>query len=202
MARPRTFDEDDVLERALQAFWARGYEGTSMADIEEATGLGRASIYAAFGDKEGLFVKVLERFMRRYDPLADALGSGPSVRQAFEQAREVWFGLNCSGPGPKGCLMQLASQSGATELPRVQAALGENVARTEAMVMRALERAKAAGELPPSASPTLLARFFSVGLQGLSSAARGGMSKRELRPVAHMLVQSIFGPPPSSSLSR
>lgn len=192
MARPREFDEAEVLDAALKVFWAKGYEATSLADIEEATGLGRASLYAAFDDKEGLFTKVLERFDRRYDGLDAILASGPTVRAGFERLFDEWFKLNCTGDGPRGCLMQLAAQTGGGDLPKVKALIGEATARTEGSFRAALDRAKASGELPPGANTKMLARYVAVGMQGLSSAARAGLGKRDLRPIAARLVASTF----------
>ena len=192
MARPREFEEAEVLDRAVALFRQRGYDATSLADIEVATGLGRASLYAAFGDKEGLFVKALGRFSERYERHADVLAAAPTVREGFERLFALWFDDNCAADGPRGCLLQQAASTGGCGLPRVQTLLEEATAETEKVFRRAFERARASGEVSAHASPRLLARFVLVGLQGLSSASRAGLSRRELEPVAAMLIDRAF----------
>lgn len=193
MARPREFDEGEVLDKAVALFWDRGYDATSLADIEAATGLGRASLYAAFGDKEGLFVKSLERFRRRYDSYADRLASAPSVREGFERVFDMWFETNLHARGPQGCMLQQVATTGTSGIPRAKALVDETMHATEALFRRALERARATGELPEGRSPKLLARFLSVGVQGMSSAARAGLTRRDLEPISKLLLGAVFG---------
>lgn len=192
MARPREFDEDEVLDKAMLLFWERGYERTSLGDIEAATGLGRASLYAAFGDKEGLFVKVLARFAARYDDLAEILAQHPTVREGFEDLFDRWFSMNCASSGPRGCMLSLASATGALELERASEVVATTSRALEGVFKAALERAQRNGELGPGASPTVLARYLAVSLQGLSSSARGGLSRRQLEPVAGLVLGAVF----------
>ncbi len=194
MARPREFDEEDVLDKAMTLFWERGYAGTSLGEIEAATRLGRASLYAAFGDKEGLFVKVLERFAARYDSFAEILAEHEGARRGFEALFDRWFELICASSGPRGCLMQMATTTGALELERAAEVLTASGRATEAVFKSALERAQRNGELPEGASPTLLARYLVVSAQGLSSSARSGLSRRQLEPVVALILSTVFGP--------
>src|SRR5215470_3064206 len=105
MGRPREFDVDQALERALQVFWRKGYEGASLPDLTEAMGINRPSLYAAFGNKEGLFRAVVERYVE---------GAASCVRQALEQstARAVAEALLAAtidvvtdSKNPRGCLL-------------------------------------------------------------------------------------------------
>jgi AcrR family transcriptional regulator len=194
MARPREFDEDEVLDRALTLFWERGYDSASLAELEEATGLSRPSIYAAFGDKEGLFLRALQRYQTRYQNFSDLLEGGPTVRAGFERLLDAWFCATAASSGPKGCMVHLASLSSAIELPAVQSLVVASGKNMEQIFRKALERAQASGELVPGGSPALLARYFSVGIQGLSSSARSGATRRELKPVADLLLATLFGP--------
>jgi AcrR family transcriptional regulator len=195
MARPREFDEDEVLARAMMLFWEKGYESTSLGDLEAATRLSRPSLYAAFGDKEGLFLKVLQRFATRYAGYDELLSSAPSVRAGFEQLFESWLEENCRSSGPRGCLFQLAQSTGGPALPRASKVLAEGTAATEAMFRRAVERAHRSRELV-GGSPTAQARTLYVGLHGLSAATRFGYSRRELEPVIKLLLDGVFGPNP------
>ena len=86
MGRPREFDEDGVLERALHVFWRLGYEATSVTDLMEATGLAKGSLYKAFGDKRSLFLKALDRYLERgRDALRHTLTDAPTVREGLER---------------------------------------------------------------------------------------------------------------------
>lgn len=194
MARPREFDEEEVLDKAMTLFWERGYASTSLGEIEAATRLGRASLYAAFGDKEGLFVKVLERFAARYDAFAEILSEHTDVRSGFEALFDRWFELNCASAGPRGCLLQMAASTGALELDRAAEVLTASARVTEAVFKSALERGQKNGELPEGASPTVLARYLMVSAQGLSSSVRIGLSRRQLEPVVSLVLNTVFGP--------
>jgi TetR/AcrR family transcriptional regulator, transcriptional repressor for nem operon len=105
MARPRSFDPDEVLDLARDVFWKNGFQGTSLDDITAATGLSKPSLYAAFGDKNALFLNVLERYHARIVAHAEnVINDGPSARDAIQR----WltgFVPRCSGvKGSRGCL--------------------------------------------------------------------------------------------------
>jgi AcrR family transcriptional regulator len=193
MARPRAFDEEIVLDRALHAFWQHGFEGTSIADLEQATGLVRTSLYAAFGDKEQLFGKVLARFQGRYDAFIRDLLEGEPVRAGFEVGFQRWLGLNCQGAGPRGCLVQLAVATGGADLPQVQAILKESTVAMQRAVGSALLRARERGELVNPGEIEALTGYVLVSIQGLSSAARAGSSRAELESVIRVVLDSLFG---------
>jgi AcrR family transcriptional regulator len=105
MARPRSFDPDEALDAARDVFWQKGFQGTSLDDITAATGLAKPSLYAAFGDKNALFLKVLDRYHARIVANAERiLQDGPSARDAIERWLKGFVPL-CSGiKGSRGCL--------------------------------------------------------------------------------------------------
>src|SRR5688572_25049598 len=105
MARPRQFDESSVLDRALDLFWSKGYEATSVQDLVDATGLGRASLYGAFGDKEQLFNRVLSHYMARVAEEMSALDAEPSAARALERLFTGWLSFTCPKSGPRGCFL-------------------------------------------------------------------------------------------------
>ncbi|MFB7667412.1 TetR/AcrR family transcriptional regulator [Kitasatospora sp. NPDC056138] len=167
MGRPRTFDEEAILDRAMLLFWRKGYEATSMNDLVEELRLGRGSIYAAFGDKHQLFVRALGRYLGRQ---ADLLTSALDDRQpALPQLRHLFETLlqsdsACSGAG---CF----SVNSIAELLPGDAAVAE-LARTglrsaEDAFTAQLERARAAGELTAAVSPRNAARLLLAQVQGL-----------------------------------
>lgn len=116
MARPRSFDPDEVLDLARDVFWQKGFQGTSLDDITAATGLTKPSLYAAFGDKNALFLKVLARYHAYIVGKAElVINDGPSAREAIER----WltgFVPRCSGvKGSRGCLSVNTSVDGVAE---------------------------------------------------------------------------------------
>lgn len=100
MARPREFEEGEVLDRALHAFWSKGYEGTSVQDLVDETGLGRASLYGAFGDKEQLFKRVLAHYVERAGAEMSTLEDEPSALLALERLFTSWLSVTCPRADP------------------------------------------------------------------------------------------------------
>ena len=121
MARPRSFNPDEALDLARDVFWRKGFQGTSLDDITAATGLVKPSLYAAFGDKNALFLKVLDRYHERIIANAEpVLNDGPSARDAIER----WltgFVPFCSGVrGSRGCLSINTAADGASEQKEIR----------------------------------------------------------------------------------
>src|SRR3981189_2889346 len=121
MARPRSFDPDEVLDLARDVFWRKGFQGTSLDDVTAATGLAKPSLYAAFGDKNALFLKVLDRYHRRIVANAErVLKEGPSAREAVERWATGFVPV-CSGvKGSRGCLSVNTAAEGATDQKEVR----------------------------------------------------------------------------------
>ena len=167
MARPRTFDEDAILDRAMLLFWRKGYEATALSDLVEELGLGRGSIYAAFGDKHRLFVRALTRYLAHQDTLlATALDDeGP----ALAQLRAVLDRLLAADAacGNAGCF---SVNSIAELLPHDEevARLARRSLRTaEEAFTRQLERAARDGDLSTTITPAQGAQLLITLVQGL-----------------------------------
>ena len=180
--RPRAFDPDTALERAMHVFWAKGYEGAALSDLTRAMRINRPSLYAAFGNKEQLFHKVLDRYAS--GPLAyfDKALDAPKARDVIEQ---VLFGaarMTGDPRFPAGCLMvQGALACGDTSIRN------EVVARraaSEAMLRRRLQRAKREGDLPRNADPAELACYVMTVVRGMAVQSASGASPDQLRRVA------------------
>ncbi|MEV6369089.1 TetR/AcrR family transcriptional regulator [Micromonospora musae] len=187
--RPRSFDSDVALDRALEVFWRQGYEGTAISDLTKAMGINNApSLYNAFGSKEQLFVKVLDRY---------AEGPARYIREAFDQptARAAVEALlhgaadATTDPGhPRGCI---TVQGGLACSPGAETARDELTARRaagEAALRERLQRAGAEGEIPASADPERLARYFSAIYQGIAVQAAGGATREQLHEVVDMAM--------------
>jgi AcrR family transcriptional regulator len=179
MARPREFDVEKVLERALATFWEHGYEGTSIDDLVAATGIGRASLYGAFGDKEQIFAKALERY---YAMVGDAMEEGkdePSARVALERLFRAFLAKSLPKSGPRGCFL-LSSAVGGDAPSLAREAYSEHTGRLERALEALVRRGQESGELSQAADAPSLARMLAVLLQGMAAGARAGRTKAQL----------------------
>ncbi|MGW0531864.1 TetR/AcrR family transcriptional regulator [Streptomyces sp. NPDC003032] len=169
MARTKEFDPDAALQSALELFWRRGYEATSMADLVEALGIGRASIYATFGNKHDLYLKALERYAETQNPrlLAALSQPGPALPAVREVVRRFGGEATSEEDRHSGCFItNTAAELG----PHDDAALRRverNWEHIETLLHSALVRARAQGELPEDRDPLTLARMLLVLMQGL-----------------------------------
>lgn len=182
--RPRGFDRDAVLDRALELFWARGYEGTSVADLTEAMGITPPSLYAAFGSKAELYGAALERYQQRYGSCTrEALEQEPTAKAAVARilghaAREF-----ASREHPAGCMLSLGAVACAPEHKLVAEAVAAMRASMISALKQRLDRAVAEGELPEDADTAGLARFVGALLQGMSVQARDGADEAALQAI-------------------
>ncbi len=197
MGRPREFDLDDALDRALHAFWRKGYEGTSIAELTEAMGITRPSLYAAFGNKEELFRKALDKYID---------GPGGYVKHALAQktAREVVEKLlhgtadAVTDPTcPSGCLAVQGALTCSDTSQSVKEELMARRAKGEENLRVRLRQALADNDLPPDADPVDLARYISIVLQGMAVQAVGGASRDDLKKIADMVLKTW--PPQANS---
>ncbi len=168
MARTREFDTDRALERALQVFWCQGYEGTSIEDVVQATGVQRGSLYAAFGSKEGLYHAVLDRYREQLAaPLLDALAGGADVRSLV---RGVLLGMvdeAVDDEHRRGCLMVNAATQRLAADEGVARRVRDTVGAMEDALAGALAAAQAQGQIARDADPRALARFLVLTVQGV-----------------------------------
>lgn len=179
MARPREFDEDEVLDRALATFWEHGYEGTSIDDLVGGTGLGRASLYGAFGDKESLFTKALARYCTRMDRSLETTASEPTARAALERLFRDMLVSSVPKSGPRGCFL-LCTAVGGDAPSAVKASYAEYAGRLEKVLTSVVRRGQESGEFRRTADPKSVARMLVTLLQGLAATARAGHSKAYL----------------------
>jgi AcrR family transcriptional regulator len=188
--RPRGFDADDALERAIRVFWAQGFDGASLADLTKAMGITRTSMYAAFGNKDELFRLALERYT---EDTAEYRARTVQLPTAREVADAFLAGVvhASTRPGhPTGCLgVQGALAAGAT----ARTARDALVAWREAGVSLLIERFQQAhdeGDLPPDTDPALLARYLMTVANGIAVQASTGAAREELQQVADAALRS------------
>lgn len=191
--RPRTFDTDVALDAALHLFWRHGYEGTSLSALTEAMGVNVPSLYAAFGNKQSLFKKAVDRYIQ--NPacyLGRALGE-PTARAVAERLLHGAIAMTMDSKNPDGCLLVHGAlvTSPAGEVARDE--LAKRRTAGEAHVRKRFERAVAEGDLPRDADPIKLARFLMTVVWGMSVQAAGGATRQQLKDIAEMALRAWPG---------
>jgi AcrR family transcriptional regulator len=188
LGRPREFDTDLALDRALEVFRRTGYEGASIADLTEAMGINAPSLYAAFGNKEALFRKTLDRYTEKLHYWTEALAK-PTARQVAEHLFYSTTDFMTDECAPRGCLFVRGALSCGESTESIRAELDARRVAAEAGLRERFERAKAAGELP-DCDPGDLARYVMTVLEGITLRAAGGAQREELRKVADMALRA------------
>jgi TetR/AcrR family transcriptional repressor of nem operon len=168
MSRPKEFDPQQALEAAMQAFWEHGYEATSLQVLVERTGVQKASLYATFGDKRALFLKVLTHYQALgLARTISALEAGPSPLAALREHVRCLVQGSCSKKGPRGCLWIKSALERAPHDPEVAQLMQGHMRRVERAFREVLLRAQAAGELSANADVEAKARALYSALLGL-----------------------------------
>ncbi|AQZ63601.1 Transcriptional regulator, TetR family [[Actinomadura] parvosata subsp. kistnae] len=183
--RPRTFDPDAALRTALDLFWERGYEGTSLSDLAQAMGIASASIYACFGTKEELFRKVMALYgTTSGEPPRRALREQPTARAAIHAMLRATADEITRSDAPHYCMLILAAPTGSVENHAVREFLADIRRDMYATVRDRLARGVADGDLTvSSAELDAIARYYTTVVQGLSVQARDGATREELEAV-------------------
>src|SRR6267142_2209569 len=181
--RPRSFDLDKALDAAMQVFWRKGFEGTSLSDLTQAMGINRPSLYAAFGDKQALFRKVLNRYNSGPAAYVHEALKEPSARGVAEKLLAGAVELLSSPCNPHGCLSVQGALACADAANPVRRALISLRAASEAALQHRLARAKTTGDLPPDSNPGELARYLATVAYGMAVQAASGASRRDLLQV-------------------
>ena len=193
--RPRAYDPEVALAKATDTFWAQGYAGASLDDLSAATGMNRPSLYGAFGDKQALFSAAMDAYIdRRRETMIQAFRAGGTLREALERVYHAALDIYLSGDtGGRGCFMVSAGLGQAVVDPAVRAKVAAGLHELDRGFERLVERAQAAGELPPGADPAVLARVAGGMLNALSVRARAGESREQLEATIQATLDLVCG---------
>ena len=186
VGRPRQFDEEQVLDAAMKAFWANGYEGTSLADLVSVTGLHKGSLYQAFGDKHTLFVQTLNRYLQGIRQHKNQILN--RAEKPLEGIHDVLHGFidmsETDSSCPKGCMAVKSLVEMAPHDPEVQRIMEDHKAVMQASLENSLREAQANGELSKDKSPEMITALLMIFMDGLATLASGRTTPEQ----AHALL--------------
>lgn len=191
--RPRAFDRDDVLDRAVTTFWARGYRGASVDDLTGSMGINRPSLYAAFGNKHDLFLEVIDRYASTFGRLPfSAFKSDLDTRSAVAAFLEVSIGCATSKGKPKGCLVANVAIFEAEEDTQVREKVSGMLAETEQAISDYFRAARDDGRMSGDHDPQALARMVISITHSIATRARAGTSREQLTVLADDFMALLF----------
>jgi len=188
--RPREFDTEKALDAALLLFWRHGYEGTSLSALTKAMGINVPSLYAAFGNKEELFKKVLDRYIQRPASYLPNSLKEPTARAVVEKLFRGAIDMVMSPRHPDGCLLVQGALASGPMGESVTNELTRRRAGAEAALRGRFERAVAESDLPSDVDPAKLARYVITVLWGMSVQASGGATRAQLRETGEMALRA------------
>jgi TetR/AcrR family transcriptional repressor of nem operon len=181
--RPKSFDPEVALERAMELFWLRGYEGAGVAELLRAMGISRQSLYDTFGSKRELFIRVIHHY--RATQLSQALAMLDRGAPHLDNVRAVvrFFEDLAGDDRCRGCLVANALVELGPHDPEVADLLGETLTLLESGLRGALEKAQAEGELPASKSPLAISRALTNAILGLAVSGKLPIRRDVLRDI-------------------
>lgn len=187
--RPREFDREQGLEKAMQIFWSLGYDATSMADLRVGLGITQASLYAAFGSKEQLFHEAVELYRRTAGrSTARALAEGSNAREAIRgMLQSAAYAYTAPG-APGGCLVILGAINCATENKAIRAHLLSIRRQVSQSILDRLKQGQRDGDVPKALPISALAAYYSTVLQGMALQSRDGASRKVLIQVVELAM--------------
>ncbi|HEY8478984.1 MAG TPA: TetR/AcrR family transcriptional regulator [Spirillospora sp.] len=187
--RPRSFDADAALDRALEVFWRQGYEGTSLTDLTAAMGINKPSLYAAFGNKEELFGKVLARYLDGPGAYTAAALRAPTGREVVERMILGAVDLTAGEGTPRGCLCVNSVHACGPDARTVRRDAVAARKAGEAALRRRLEQA---ADLPARHEPATLAALVQTICDGIAVQAAAGRGRDELRRIAESALRALL----------
>lgn len=192
MARHKEFDQEAALQKAMEVFWERGFEATSMQDLVEHMGINRQSLYDTFGDKHSLFLKALDRYHDvETRKLLEFIEKSGSVKKAFRQLFAAVIDGSFTNGQQRGCLMNNSMSELAARCKSTAEKTNLNMRSIEEAFYRALLRGRKNGELQNVRDPRAMARFLYNNFQGLVLTAKATQDRKALQDVVKVTLSVL-----------
>lgn len=192
MARPREFDSDQALDKAVQVFWTGGYEATSLCDLLAAMGLSKSSFYETFGSKHALFLAALDRYEKTETSRAVAWLEQPgSPRKAIRALFERLVEKACTKGERSGCFLNNCAVEQAPHDAQASARVSTAMTRMEEAFRRAVKRGQGMGEINRTHDARALARFLNSNLNGLNVVAKVNPDRKALKDVVAVVMNAL-----------
>ena len=188
--RPREFNHDEALDKAMHVFWKRGYEGASLSELIETLGINKPSLYAAFGNKEELFLKALARYSQHEVAYVGESMQAPTARETAEAFLTKSAEFLGDDSHPKGCMIVQGALSCSEGTSKIQQYLIRQRNDYEDLLRNRFVRAQNDGDLSSKANAIKLAKYIATVHQGMSVQATGGATKDELISIVDMTMTS------------
>ncbi|QDU69441.1 TetR/AcrR family transcriptional regulator [Engelhardtia mirabilis] len=192
LGRPREFDEDEVLDAALDAFWRKGFEATSMADLIEATGLHKGSLYKAFGDKRSLFLTTLRRYLARGHAKIEATLAGEPTPEA---KLDAWMNAmlgSCDAADNRGCYAINVEVELGPHDPEIAKVVGDHFDEVRELVTAIIAEGQASGVFRADRDASDLAEFLAVFAIGAVTRSKGKLEATQARRLARSAIDAVL----------
>jgi TetR/AcrR family transcriptional regulator, copper-responsive repressor len=193
--RPRAYEHEIALGRALDLFRTQGFAATSLDDLSETTGMNRPSLYGAFGDKRELYIRSYQRYRdeARASMVAIFREEMP-VRQRLQRIFASALDIYLSGEtGPRGCFTVVTAASEAVSDPEIRAMVLDGLSELDKAFANCFRRAKEKGELPETADPAVLAQLASATVHTIAIRSRARVPRKELEEIVKGAIDVMIG---------
>lgn len=192
LGRPLEFDPDKAVEAAMEVFWCKGYEATSMTDLLEAMNLSKSSLYQTFGNKQQLFERCLSRYAAMLTTnMEKELNAAKSGRGFIEKMFDTIANTAQKDLGTKGCLMVNSINEFGQKDPAITASLDNNLQIFTKIFMTAVKRAQLEGDISADADPRAIASYLHVGVSGLRTMIKAGADRKSTKGTVSLLLKAL-----------
>ena len=188
--RPREFDPERALDAAMRVFWQYGYEGTSLPALTRAMGINRPSLYAAFGNKEQLFRRALDRYTEQAGCMMNAALNQPTARGVVESLFRAAVAPCAKTDEGRGCMLVQSALACSKESSRIRNDVLNRRRAVESLLRQRFDRARAENDLPPGANPATLAKYVVTFQHGLAVQLASGADRGELRAAVEVALKA------------
>jgi TetR/AcrR family transcriptional regulator, copper-responsive repressor len=191
--RPRRYDREASLKAIMNLFWRKGYSATSLDELSEATGMGRPSLYQAFGNKEDMYVEALAFFITRMAQSAEkAFGEHQDIKEAIKQFYFRMLDIYFEDSSELGCLVFCTAVSETNNYPKIRSVLQDTIDKIGIALEHRIILAKESGQLREDVDHKAKAILAQAILQHLAIRARAGESKQSLYNVVDVTLHALF----------